>query len=65
MTRETFLRQDKWAAQLMERGSLLALFNKIDSLKLADVENAKRRPGWIAHFWPVPNITERIINLQS
>ncbi len=41
----------------------LELFKKIDGLNLPEVENAKRRKGWIARLWPVPNITERIANL--
>jgi hypothetical protein len=47
------------------RENLLRLFEKIDSLKLPEVENSKRRTGWIARLWPVPNITERTENLNS
>ena len=65
MTKETFLRQDKWAARSMGQSSLLALFKKIDSLEIPEILNSKRRTGWIATLWPMPNITERISNLQS
>jgi Zn-dependent protease with chaperone function len=59
------LRQDTWAANSLGRENLLRLFEKIDSLKLPELENAKRRTGWIARLWPMPNITERIENLNS
>jgi len=59
------LKQDTWAANSLGRENLLHLLEKIDSLKLPEVENAKRRTGWIAHLWPMPNITERIENLNS
>jgi hypothetical protein len=59
------LKQDTWAANSLGRESLLRLFEKIDSLKLPEVENSKRRTGWIARLWPVPNITERTENLNS
>jgi len=42
---------------------LLDLFKKIDSFQLPRVENAKKRHGWVARLWPMPNITERIQNL--
>jgi len=58
------LKQDIWAANSLGRENLLRLFAKIDSLKLPDVENAKRRTGWIARLWPMPNMTERIKNLN-
>jgi hypothetical protein len=59
------LKQDTWAANSLGRENLLRLFEKIDSLKLPEVENSKRRTGWIARLWPVPNITERTENLNS
>ena len=59
------LKQDTWAANSLGRENLLRLFEKIDSLKLPEVENTKRRTGWIARLWPMPNITERIKNLSS
>ena len=59
------LKQDIWAADSLGRENLLRLFEKIEGLKLPEVENAKRRTGWIARLWPMPNITERIKNLSS
>jgi len=59
------LKQDIWAADSLGRENLLRLFEKIEGLKLPEVENTKRRTGWIARLWPMPNITERIKNLSS
>jgi len=59
------LRWDKWVAGLMDQISLLDVFKKIDLLQLPKVENAKRRHGWLARLWPMPNITERIRNLTD
>ncbi len=59
------LRWDKWVAGLMDQRALLEVFEKIDSFQLPRVENAKRRHGWIARLWPMPNITERIRNLTD
>jgi hypothetical protein len=59
------LRWDRWVAEEIGRSTLLDLFKKIDSFKLPRVENAKKRHGWVARLWPMPNITERIENLTS
>jgi hypothetical protein len=59
------LRWDKWVAGLMNQRALLEVFEKIDSFQLPRVENAKRRHGWLARLWPMPNITERIRNLTD
>jgi Zn-dependent protease with chaperone function len=59
------LRQDRVAAKSAGREAILKLFEKIDQLGLPTVENAKRRHGWVARLWPVPNITERIQNLRD
>jgi len=56
---------DRWVAEEVGRSALLELFKKIDRLHLGRVENAKRRHGWVAHLWPMPNITERIQNLTD
>jgi hypothetical protein len=56
---------DRWVAETVERSALLDLFKKIDSFQLPRVENAKRRHGWVARLWPMPNITERIKNLTD
>ncbi len=58
------LKHDAWVANSLGRERLLRLFEKIDGLKLPDVEIGKRRKGWIARLWPMPNITERIENLM-
>jgi hypothetical protein len=59
------LRQDKLTAEQVGRNALFDLFKKIDSLHLPRIENAKRRHGWVAWLWPLPNITERIQNLRK
>jgi hypothetical protein len=59
------LRWDKWVAGLMDQRALLEVFKKIDQLQLPRLENAKKRHGWVAHLWPMPNITERIQNLTD
>jgi hypothetical protein len=56
---------DRWVAEVMGQRTLLDLFNKIDSLQLPRIENAKKRHGWVARLWPMPNITERIQNLTD
>jgi hypothetical protein len=43
----------------------LNVFNKIDPLQLPRIKNAKRRHGWLAQLWPMPNITERIQSLRD
>jgi hypothetical protein len=58
-----FLKQDRWIAKVVGAKSLLNVFQKIDRLELPDVENGKRRKGWIAWIWPLPNMTERLDNL--
>jgi hypothetical protein len=65
MTRRTTLRQDKRVAGLIGQRALLDVFKKIDQLQLPRIENAKRRHGWVAWLWPLPNITERIQNLRK
>jgi len=65
LTRKIFLKHDRVTADRMDRDALLRLFRQIDTLRLPEIENAKRRQGWIARMWPVPNIDERIENLQS
>ena len=57
------LRMDRWVAEVVGQRPLLDLFKKIDSFQLPRVENAKKRHGWVARLWPMPNITERIQNL--
>jgi len=64
-TRKVFLRLDSVASESLENGTLLSLFNKIDSLHLLDSEKSKRLEGLAARLWPEPNITERIANLQG
>jgi hypothetical protein len=59
------LRWDRWVAEEIGRSALLDLFKKIDSFQLPRVENAKKRHGWVARLWPMPNITERIKNLTD
>ena len=59
-----FLKQDRWIAQVLGAKPLLDVFQKIDWLELPDVENGKRRKGWIAWIWPMPNMTERLDNLS-
>ena len=59
-----FLKQDQWIAQVLGAKPLLDVFQKIDWLELPDVENGKRRKGWIAWIWPMPNMTERLDNLS-
>jgi hypothetical protein len=54
---------DRWVAEVVGQRALLDLFNKIDSLQLPRIENAKQRHGWTLRLWPMPNITERIQNL--
>ena len=63
--RGVFLKADQWAGKTVGMDALLAVFKKIDSLGLPEVENSKRREGWIARLWPMCNITERIDSLQS
>ena len=58
-----FLKQDRLIAKGMDTMSLLGVFQKIDQLNISDVENGKRRKGWIARIWPMPNMTERLDNL--
>jgi hypothetical protein len=58
-----FLKQDRCMAKTVGTKSLLDIFQKIDLLGLPDVENGKKRKGWIAWIWPMPNMTERIDNL--
>ena len=58
------LKHDMWVASSIGRESLLGVFKKIDSLQLPEIENAKGRRGWMARLWPMPNITERIRNLE-
>jgi hypothetical protein len=57
------MRMDRWVAEQVGQRALLDLFKKIDSFRLPRIENAKRRRGWVARLWPMPNITERIQNL--
>jgi hypothetical protein len=59
------LRWDRWVAEEIGRSALLDLFKKIDSFQLPRVENAKKRHGWVARLWPMPNMTERIKNLTD
>jgi hypothetical protein len=59
------LRWDRWVAEEIGRSALLDLFKKIDSFQLPRVENAKKRHGWVAGLWPMPNMTERIHNLTD
>ena len=61
--RKMSLKQDSWAANALERENLLHLSEKIDGLKLPNVENSKRRKGWIAWIWPMPNMTEGVNSL--
>ena len=63
--KKVFLRLDSVASESLGNGTLLSLFNKIDSLHLPDSEKAKERQGLTARLWPEPNITERIANLQG
>ncbi len=63
--RKLFLRLDSVAAAFLGTMILLSLFKKIDKLLLLENENAKKRGGWAARFWPEPTITERIANLQD
>jgi hypothetical protein len=65
ITKWLMLRQDKVTAKQLDQNALLDLFEKIDSLQLPRVENAKRRHGRVAWLWPMPNITERIQNLTN
>ena len=59
------LRMDRWVAEQMGQRALLDLFKKIDSFKLPRIKNAKQRHGWTLRLWPIPNITERIQNMQT
>jgi len=59
------LRQDRLTAELVGQNALLDLFKRIDSLQLPRIENAKRRQGWTLRLWPMPNMTERILNLTD
>jgi hypothetical protein len=63
--RNLFLRADAVIGESLGNRKLLDLFEKIDQLQLPENESAKRRVGWAARVWPMPNITERIVNLQS
>jgi hypothetical protein len=63
--RKIFLEEDSRIAETVGVRKLLELFRKIDQLQLPDVENGKKRTGWIARLWPMPNITQRITNLEQ
>ncbi len=63
--REMFLRTDAVVAASLGNRKLLDLFEKIDRLQLPENENAKKREGWAARLWPMPTISERIVNLQN
>lgn len=63
--KKVFLRLDSVASESLGNGTLLSLFNKIDSLHLPDSEKAKKREGLEARLWPEPNISERISNLAN
>ena len=63
--RKMFLRIDAVIASSLGNRKLLDLFEKIDGLQLPENENAKKREGWAARLWPMPNISERITNLQT
>lgn len=64
-TKGVALKQDRWVATSIGREALEEVFKKIDGLQLPEIENAKRRRGLVAKFWPMPNITERIQNLSE
>ncbi len=59
------LNLDTWAAKSLGERNLLDLFERIDKLQLPEIENSKRREGWVRWQWPMPNITERIRNIQA
>ncbi len=63
--RNTLLTVDAAITKSMNTGKLLACFERIDRLQLPEIESAKKREGWVAHLWPMPNITQRIDNLQK
>ncbi len=65
LAKSSSLRKDRMVARFLGGTILLGSFRKIDRLELKDVENGKRRRGLIAFFWPMPNMTERIANLES
>jgi len=65
ITKWLMLRQDRLTAELVGQNALLDLFKRIDSLQVPRIENAKRRHGWVAWLWPLPNMTERIQNLRN
>ncbi len=59
------LRQARRISRLEGQNVLRDLFRKINPLQLPRVENAKRRHGWTARLWPMPNTTERFKNLTD
>jgi hypothetical protein len=63
--RKMFLRTDAVIASSLGDRKLLDLFEKIDQLRLPENENAEKREGWAARLWPMPNISERIVNLKA
>jgi len=64
LSKGAFLREDRSKARSVGTEPLLSLFRKVDQLGLPSVEKGKKREGWIAFLWPMPNLTERIQNLQ-
>lgn len=63
---QTSLEADRKAASVVGKEAFLGVLHKIDSLKLADVEKAKK-PGFDRRraVNPTPNIADRIANLEA